>query len=87
MEKLILNFHSDSGHGWIKVNKQSLIDLGIDREISEYSYMKNNFVFLEEDCDALIYINKLREKNIEFKFNEINDGDQSPIRNFKRYEA
>jgi len=46
------DFYSDPSHGWLKVKRQELIDLGIKDKISGYSYEKGDAVFLEEDSDA-----------------------------------
>lgn len=46
------NFLSDPGHGWVKVPKRLLSDLLIASKISRYSYERDGFAYLEEDCDA-----------------------------------
>ncbi|MHB1630887.1 MAG: ArdC family protein [Acidithiobacillus sp.] len=85
-------FHSDAGHGWLEVSRSDLQALGIEGEISIYSYQKGNGVFLEEDRDAHLFITTL-EKALgkEFTWPEISrdvdDGDDSPIRNYPHYEA
>jgi antirestriction protein ArdC len=85
-------FHSDAGHGWLEVSRSDLQALGIEGEISIYSYQKGNLAFLEEDRDAHLFITTL-EKALgkEFTWPEISrgvdDGDDSPIRNYPHYEA
>jgi hypothetical protein len=60
-------YYTDPGHGWIRVKKQLLIQLNIAFDISNYSYMKGNSAYLEEDCDlqklsdALIKVGKTLE--------------------------
>ena len=60
-------YYTDPGHGWIRVKKQLLIELNIAVDISNYSYMKGNSAYLEEDCDlqklsdALIKVGKTLE--------------------------
>jgi hypothetical protein len=51
MDKLF-HFFMDDGHGWVKVEKQLLKTLGIEKNISSYSYMKGDVAYLEEDSDA-----------------------------------
>jgi len=56
------DWFSDPGHGWIKIKRQELIDLGIEKEITEYSYQRGDFVYLEEDQDASTFIDALEKK-------------------------
>ena len=49
-------FHSDPGHGWLQVPKKLIRELGIGKEISSYSYQDEDFLYLEEDCDAVLFI-------------------------------
>ena len=53
------SFIADPGHGWLKVSKKELKDLGIENEITGCSYMRGEFAYLEEDCDAGLFIDKL----------------------------
>lgn len=53
------NFHSDPSHGWLEVNYNDLVILGIVGAISGCSYRNGDTVYLEEDCDATEYINAL----------------------------
>ena len=43
--------YSDPGHAWVKVPRDLLKTLGIESDISPYSYMRGEFAYLEEDCD------------------------------------
>ena len=49
-------FISDAGHGWLEVKLSELRNLGIDHMISDYSYVRGNTAYLEEDCDAGLFI-------------------------------
>ena len=51
MKTLTLNYYQDPGHGWVKVKLSLLQKLGIIDQISTYSYMRKDNVYLEEDCD------------------------------------
>ena len=55
-------FHSDPSHGWLEVQKKELEELNIINKVSEYSYINNDLVYLEEDCDAFIFINAFKSK-------------------------
>ena len=52
-------FISDSGHGWLKVRHSELKELGIQDEISPYSYSNGVWAYLEEDCDVDVLINAI----------------------------
>jgi len=75
-------FHSDAGHGWLAVKMDELKMMGIETDISEYSYVKGKTVYLEEDCDAMKFINAAKDKGITV---ESPPRDNSPIRYFKSY--
>ncbi len=51
-------FFSDPGHGWLRVPRSELIELGVMDKISACSYQTDDgqFVFLEEDCDLGVYV-------------------------------
>ncbi len=68
--KTSFDVYSDAGHGWIKVPFSILIELGIYEKISCFSYIRNNYAFLEEDCDASTLIGALTARGITPKFNE-----------------
>ena len=82
-----INVYADSGHAWAKVKTASLIKLGISDNISSFSYQRNDYTYLEEDCDLNIYVNKLKENNIEFKFKEYHTNKQSKIRSYNTYKS
>jgi hypothetical protein len=79
------NFYSDAGHGWLEVGRDELAMLHIDDQISHYSYTKGDKVYLEEDCDASLFINALENLGVKFTFNSITSNNDSPIRMMKRY--
>ena len=58
----VFNYYSDPGHGWIKVPIKLIESLGITEKVSRYSYMRNGFGYLEEDCDASLFFNAFRAK-------------------------
>ena len=81
-------FYSDAGHGWIAVKRQELADLEILDKISGYSYQKGKTVYLEEDCDATLFINKLKELDIIYAFTEkICNKDYSPVRSYESFKV
>lgn len=57
------DFYSDPGHGWLKVERKELVELGIENQISGYSYQKGDFVYLEEDGDASKFMDAWEKKH------------------------
>ena len=49
-------FIESPGHGWLRVPLREIIQLGIAEKITAYSYMDNQFAYLEEDIDAGVFI-------------------------------
>ena len=47
---------SDPGHSWLEVDFNELVKLGINKKITAWSYYKGNNVYLEEDCDAPLFL-------------------------------
>lgn len=78
-------FHTDPGHGWLEVDKDELSLFNIADKISSYSYKLGNKVFLEEDCDAGLFINALENRGIKFTYTTINSNTDSIVRTYKRY--
>lgn len=79
-----LNFHTDPGHGWLEVDRRELESMGIDTDISHYSYQHKNKVYLEEDCDAGKYLKELDKNGVKYRFNEKYQAN-TPIRNYESY--
>ena len=77
---LEFDFHSDAGHGWLKVHVTQLIDFAPHVEFSNHSYHDDEHFYLEEDCDAPKFLRELTIQGIVYSFNEIFDGDDSFIR-------
>ena len=78
-------FHSDPGHGWLQVPREMLTELGIDGEITSFSYESGDYVYLEEDMDAGAFFRAYQSKHgqpPEFAeaYREV-----TPIRNYQRY--
>ena len=83
-------FFADAGHAWLEVTRKEIDILGIGEKISSYSYQKKNgLCYLEEDCDAGIFINALAERgrvlNPKLDINEHYSEDNAKIRDFDRY--
>jgi hypothetical protein len=84
-----LNWMVDPGHAWLVVELSELDALGIRDKISSYSYKKDNLAYLEEDCDAAIYIEAVIEQRgispTDMKPHTINFNDNAPCRSYSRF--
>ena len=81
------DFISDPGHGWVKVPVSLLQALCISGEISDYSYRRGAYAYLEEDCDASLF-HQAFEKCFGFapKYRERNAGRKySRVRGYAHY--
>lgn len=82
-----LKFYSDPGHGWLAVKKDLLQKLGIANRITAYSYMKGNTAYLEEDCDAALFLDVLRDGGQGCELVVKSTGKRSPIRSYERFST
>lgn len=81
-----IHFYCDAAHGWGKVNRNLLKELGIENKISNFSYQKGDYVYLEEDCDLTVLCDALKKRGEDVKFIE-HYSKNSSIRNFDRYKV
>ena len=62
----------DPGHGWLRVPINALIHLGILDKITQCSYRKGQYAYLEEDCDIATFtmarIKANRPFHIKYKY-------------------
>ena len=88
MKKTITKtFYSDPGHAWLKVDITDLVDLGLERSITAYSFRRGSSVFLEEDLDATTFIKRFqrRRPNYQLKFDDQHTDKRSKIRSYPPY--
>lgn len=79
-------FLTDSGHGWMKVKKTELNKFMIADKVSGYSYQRGQYAYLEEDCDATLFIDALRASGVEPVFTEAYTDGNSRVRGYDSYE-
>jgi hypothetical protein len=85
---MIITVYSDSGHAWAKVKKQFLSKLGIDKDISHYSYQRGDYAYLEEDSDLTKLCIALDANAIEYAFDEKHAYERpSKIRSYQSYKV
>lgn len=80
-----LKFFEDPGHGWLQVPR-SLFEIFPDKEkISKYSYhdFEKQYFYLEEDCDADLFIEWLKKADIKYSLENIYQ-EVTPIRKMER---
>lgn len=85
MKKLTVPFYSDPGHGWGKVAKTKLKELGIADKISPFSFQRGEFAYLEEDCDLAALVKACADRGIFVRYNSISSNKSSRIRNYEQY--
>lgn len=76
---------SDPSHAWIKVKRSLLTRLGIEDKISQCSYSKGDYIYLEEDADASIFIVALKSNKIPYTLVEKHTNKSSKIRSYNSY--
>lgn len=79
--------YADPGHCWLKVKIAELEKLGITGKITAFSYVRGDNAYLEEDCDAGVLINALKDRGIEPKFKFHHTDNRSKIRGYASFPA
>ena len=79
-------FHPKLRLQLLKISRAFYKFLGIEADITDFSYIKGKTAYLEEDKDAGTYIRAMKAKGINVVVRQGPERDRSPIRSFKRYE-
>ena len=79
--------YSDPSHSWLKVPINFLDTLKIKRRISKYSYVKGDFVYLEEDCDFRVFVQAMQDEGRSFEIVEKHSNRMSRIRSYQSYQS
>lgn len=82
-----LTFHADPSHGWLEVDFADLDALHITAQVSRYSYHSGTRAFLEEDCDAGLYLDAAKANGWVVNITEKYTNHDSFIRNLSRFEG
>jgi hypothetical protein len=75
---------SDPSHGWLQVGWDLIDDLA-HTDISSFSYHDDQYLYLEEDRDAPLFLKLLDSKGIRYFFTESSSNEDSFVRNLTRY--
>jgi len=84
---ITLNFYADPGHGWARVSMGLLHGLKIAEDISSYSYRRNDYAYLEEDCDFSRLVIAAKAADIDIKLRHFHTNKQSKIRSYQSYST
>jgi hypothetical protein len=90
---ITLTYHQDPGHGWIETTMRELVRVGLTDAVSRFSYIDRSvsedpldaIVYLEEDCDATLFLSLLRTTEavkLRNVYSEV-----TGIRNLPAYDA
>lgn len=85
MKDIQLNFISTAGHGYLEVPFTTLWSYMNDKDISEYSYVDyfKKIFYLEEDCDAPLFLKIAKEKgNVQITESYLEDIPETAERLF-----
>lgn len=65
--KTVFTFHIDPGHGWLEVSESGVKSIDMKAtDFSDCSYRSGGRLFLEEDCDAPLFLAELRKRGVEY---------------------
>ena len=82
------DYFADPGHGWVRVPRTVIHELGIQDDISICSMERGDYVFLECDADALLFVTAWEAKHgSPPKLEEHHSNRQSRIRNYNAYRS
>ncbi len=82
---IALTVYEDPGHGWAAVPHYLLKELGIENDVSVFSYIDGAFVYLEEDCDLSLLMRAAEKQGRVIQLMEQHTDEESPIRLKRAY--
>lgn len=85
IKKITVTFFSDASHGWLRVPRKLVEQLGIADKVSVHSYEKADKVFLEEDCDAPLAFRAMDAQKIKYNIIDKVSSKSSRIRSYSPY--
>jgi hypothetical protein len=80
-----LTYFTDPSHGWVRVKRDVLGRMGIEDRISQYSYQRGEYVYLEEDCDLTVLSKALDLAGQKLELVERHTNRSSKIRSYSCY--
>ena len=82
-----LTFLADPGHGWLSVSRKDLKTLGIQNVISNCSFQRGQRVYLEEDRDAVLFLDAAKKNGWDLQIKESSSNKKSWVRYQDRYKV
>ena len=80
---IVRHFCVTPGHGYLRVPLSDLEFLGIENQITPFSYKNGTHAFLEEDCDYETYMSAAASK--EVMVNVVERGAPSGLQTFDSF--
>lgn len=79
-----LRFTADPGHGWLHVKRATALRvMGPDFvRLSRFSYQRGGTLYLEEDCDAPLFMECARQQGVEVTV-QFRHVARTPIRSYE----
>lgn len=77
--------YSDPSHGWVKVPRKKLVELGISGQITSCSYQRGDWVYLEVDCDLSTFATAMEKVGKTVELREHVSNRRSKIRSYDLY--
>ena len=85
MKNLKLDLFSDPSHAWLKVPLKMLERMSVSRSITEFSYIRGQFAYLEEDIDLGRFAKACELHGVRLRIRSNYSDRASRIRNYDRY--
>ena len=88
---MILTYFQDPGHGWLRIKRQEAQRILGESfsQITPHSYQKGDWIYLEEDQDAHLLIQAIKDQKLEliYTIREQHCNNESTIRHFDSFVA
>ena len=85
MRSLTIPYYQDPGHGWVRVSIGLLHGLKIAQDISPFSYRRESYAYLEEDCDLARLMAACAAAGINLKLKQFHTNKTSKIRSYEQF--
>lgn len=86
MKTFTIILYSDPEKSWAKIKRSVLDDLGLSEYISNWSYQRGHYVYLDDDEDLPMVCQRINDHGTSIKFVEKRSNRDSKIRSYERYE-
>ena len=85
MKKTTLHLYTDPSHGWLKVPMSHPAFQSIKENVSNCSYVRGEYVYLEHDEDASLFLEALKERGYTYRIHIHGTNRRSKIRSYDYY--